>query len=36
MSDPGQTVFAIPPSALCGIGDALTEKNISFAYYGDQ
>ncbi len=36
MSDPGQTVFAIPPSPLRGIGDALMEKNISFAYYGDQ
>jgi phospholipase C len=36
MSDPAQTVFAIPPSPLRGIGDALTEKNISFAYYGDQ
>jgi len=36
MSDPGQTVFAIPPSPLRGIGDALTEKHISFAYYGDQ
>ncbi|HKV82630.1 MAG TPA: alkaline phosphatase family protein [Candidatus Sulfotelmatobacter sp.] len=36
MSDPGQTVFAIPPSSLRGIGDALAEKKISFAYYGDQ
>ena len=36
MSDPGQTVFTIPPSPLRGIGDALMEKNISFAYYGDQ
>jgi phospholipase C len=36
LSDPGQTVFAIPPSPLRGIGDALTENNISFAYYGDQ
>jgi len=36
LSDPGQTVFAIPPSPLRGIGDALTEKHISFAYYGDQ
>jgi len=36
LSDPGQTVFAIPPSPLRGIGDALMEKNISFAYYGDQ
>jgi phospholipase C len=36
LSDPGQTVFAIPPSPLRSIGDALTENNISFAYYGDQ
>lgn len=36
MSDPGQTVFVIPPSPLRSIGDTLTEKNISFAYYGDQ
>jgi phospholipase C len=36
ISDPGQTVFVIPPSPLRSIGDALTEKNISFAYYGDQ
>ena len=36
LSDPGQSVFTIPPSPLRGIGDALTENNISFAYYGDQ
>jgi len=36
LSDPGQTVFAIPPSPLRSIGDALMENNISFAYYGDQ
>jgi phospholipase C len=36
ISDPNQTVFAIPPSPLRSIGDALVEKNISFAYYGDQ
>jgi phospholipase C len=36
ISDPGQTVFAIPPSPLRSIGDTLMEKNISFAYYGDQ
>jgi phospholipase C len=36
MSDPGQTVFAIPPSPLRSIGDTLTEHNLSFAYYGDQ
>jgi phospholipase C len=36
ISDPNQTVFVIPPSPLRGIGDSLTAKNISFAYYGDQ
>jgi len=36
LSDPGQTVFAIPPSPLRSIGDALTDKGVSFAYYGDQ
>jgi phospholipase C len=36
LSDPGQSVFAIPPSPLRGIGDALGENGISFAYYGDQ
>jgi len=36
ISDPGQTVFAIPPSPLPSIGDRLMEKHISFAYYGDQ
>jgi phospholipase C len=36
MSDPNQTVFVIPPSPLRGIGDSLTEKKVSFAYYGDQ
>jgi phospholipase C len=36
LSDPAQTVFTIPPSPLRSIGDALTENNIPFAYYGDQ
>jgi len=27
--------FTIPPSSVRNIGDALLEKNISFAYYGD-
>jgi phospholipase C len=36
LSDPGQTVFTIPPSPLRSIGDSLAAKNISFAYYGDQ
>jgi phospholipase C len=30
------TVFTIPPSKLRNIGDELLEKNISFAYFGDQ
>jgi phospholipase C len=30
------TVFTIPPSKLRNIGDALLEKDISFAYFGDQ
>jgi len=30
------TVFTIPPSNLRHIGDALNEKGIGFAYYGDQ
>jgi phospholipase C len=30
------TVFTIPPSSLRNIGDALLEKKVSFAYYGDQ
>ena len=36
LSDPNQTVFAIPPSPLRGIGDTLIKHNVSFAYYGDQ
>jgi len=30
------TVFTVPPSLLRHIGDALREKAISFAYFGDQ
>ena len=30
------TPFTIPPSSVRNIGDALLEKNISFAYFGDQ
>ena len=30
------TVFTIPPSSVRNIGDALLEKRISFAYFGDQ
>ncbi len=36
IGDPAQTVFTIPPSTLRNIGDALNEKGISWAYYGDQ
>jgi len=36
LSDPNQTVFTIPPSALRNIGDELNENHISWAYYGDQ
>ena len=30
------TAFTVPPSTVRNIGDALLEKNISFAYFGDQ
>ena len=30
------TVFTVPPSSVRNIGDALLEKNISWAYFGDQ
>ena len=36
IANPAQTVFTIPPSPLRTIGDELIEKNISWAYYGDQ
>ena len=36
ISNPLNTVFTIPPSNVRNIGDALLEKNISFAYFGDQ
>ena len=36
ITNPNQTVFTIPPSNLRNIGDALNERKISFAYYGDQ
>ncbi len=32
----GSTVFTVPPSTVRNIGDALLDKNISFAYFGDQ
>ncbi len=34
--NPDNTVFTIPPSNLRHIGDALREKGITFAYFGDQ
>jgi len=36
ITNPNETVFTIPPSPLRNIGDAMNEKNISWAYYGDQ
>jgi phospholipase C len=36
ISNPVNTVFTIPPSNVRNIGDALLEKNISFAYFGEQ
>jgi phospholipase C len=36
IGNPNQTVFTIPPSPLRDIGDELHEKNVSWAYYGDQ
>ncbi len=36
ITNPNQTVFTIPPSTLRTIGDAMNEKNVSWAYYGDQ
>ena len=35
-TNPSNTVYTIPPSSVRNIGDALTEKKISWAYYGDQ
>jgi phospholipase C len=35
-ADPGETVFTIPGSPVRSIGDALSQKGISWAYYGDQ
>ena len=36
ITNPNETVFTIPPSPLRNVGDALNEKGISWAYYGDQ
>jgi phospholipase C len=36
IGNPNETVFTIPPSPLTTIGDQLIQRNISWAYYGDQ
>jgi phospholipase C len=36
IGNPAETVFTIPPSPLRNIGDALSAKKISWAYFGDQ
>jgi phospholipase C len=36
IGNPAETVFTIPPSPLRTIGDALNEKHITWAYFGDQ
>jgi len=36
IDNPQNTVFTIPPSSVKNIGDALLEKNVTFAYFGDQ
>jgi phospholipase C len=36
IGNPNETVFTIPPSPLPTIGDRLSAKHISWAYYGDQ
>jgi phospholipase C len=36
ITNQNNTVFTIPPSTLRNIGDALGEKGISYAYFGDQ
>lgn len=36
IGNPAETVFTIPPSSLRTIGDALNEKHITWAYFGDQ
>src|ERR1700758_3841389 len=35
-ADLGETVFTIPGSPVRSIGDSLSERGISWAYYGDQ
>ena len=34
-TNPSNSVFTIPPSTLRNIGDVLSERSISWAYYGD-
>ena len=34
--NPNNTVFTVPPSTLRTIGDELSSKNVSWAYFGDQ
>ena len=36
ITNPNETVFTIPPSTLRNIGDELSARKISWAYYGDQ
>jgi phospholipase C len=36
IGNPLNTVFTIPPSSVPNIGDALLQKNVTFAYFGDQ
>ena len=36
IGSPYQTVFTIPPTTVRNVGDALNEKGVSWAYYGDQ
>jgi phospholipase C len=35
-TNPNNTIYTIPPSSVETIGDKLSAKNISWAYYGDQ
>jgi phospholipase C len=35
-TNPSNYVYTVPPSSVRNIGDALNEKKISWAYYGDQ
>ncbi|HEY3971810.1 MAG TPA: alkaline phosphatase family protein [Candidatus Sulfotelmatobacter sp.] len=36
IDNPNSTVFTIPPSPMRSLGDALNEKNITWAYFGEQ